>query len=145
MDVVGVRMENSKKRKAIFTPEDEIPLSRLASRMQLASCQVEAADFAAIDSDLIATETRSADDIVSELSAGTASGSTDEDTDDEILRVPTYGQSTSAIELLRYSLECEKETPHEFFAQLNAMRGFLGKCKENKLQQKRVTDFFKVK
>ena len=72
-----------------FTLENEISLSRLAARMQLAPCDVTAEDFTMIDADVVATETRSADDIIPEISNIHEDDSSYDDKEEAVLPIPT--------------------------------------------------------
>ena len=122
-----------------------MPLSRIAARMQFASCYVTTEDFTMIYADVEATETRSADDIISEISNVHEEDSSDDDEEEAVLPIPTSAETTSPFDCLLHAFECNSDVPHDCFKQLQEMKQFLVTGLSSELKQKRVTDFFSGK
>ena len=78
-----------------------------------------------IDADIVATETRSADDIISEISNIHEDDLSDDDEEEAILPIPTSAETTSAFNFLFCAFECNSEIPHDYFKQLQEVKQFL--------------------
>ena len=69
-------------------------------------------DFTKIDADVVATETRCADDIISGISNIHEDDSSDDD--DDVLPIPISAETTSAFDYLFCAFECNSDIPHGY-------------------------------
>ena len=98
-----------------------------------------------IGTDVVATKTRSAYDIIPEISNTREDNSSDDDEEEAVLPIPTSAETTSAFDCLFRAFVFNSDITYDYFKQLQEMKQFLVTSQPSKLKQQQVTDFFSGK
>ena len=121
-----------------FDDDDDLPLARIGEiKSKLSEQGITMDDFVHVDDDVVATESRSDDDIVADI----LSQDEDSDSDTEPLEpaLPSASDALMALETVRRLLETYEDVPFKMFQNLSAIESFVNV----KQKQSKISDFFK--
>ena len=87
-----------------------------------------------IGAEVVAKETRTADNIISEISNIHEDDSSDDDEEEAILPISTTAETTSAFDCLFRAFVCISDIPHDYFKELQEMKQVLVTSQTSKLK-----------